>query len=123
MIAVTRGVGAVLVAVGLVAYAVSGADSLTALLPSLLGVLILGLGLLAARPAYHRHAIHAALAVALLGFLGTLPRALPLLAGDELERPTAAWASLVTAVVTLVYVVLGVRSFVQARKERSAAGS
>lgn len=123
MIAVTRGVGAALVVVGVVAYVVSDAASATALLPALLGVVIGALGFLAANERFHRHAIHAALAVALLAFLGTVPRALPLLTGGEPELPVAAWASLVTALLTLVYVGLGVRSFVRARRAGAATGS
>jgi hypothetical protein len=123
VIAVTRGVGAVLIVVGVLAYAVSGAESPTALLPAVLGVLVLALGVLAGKEQFHRHAIHAALAVSLLGFLGTVPRALPLLTGGDVDLPVAAWASLATAVVTLAHVGLGVRSFVAARRARTSSAT
>lgn len=123
MTAVTRTVGAALIAIGVIAYVVSDAASWTALLPAMLGLVVLVLGLAAGREPLHRHAIHAALVVALLGLLGSLQRALPLLTGGDPDRPVAAWASLATVVVTLVYLVLGVRSFVSARRARDAAAS
>jgi hypothetical protein len=82
------------------------------------------LGLLATREAMRRHAIHAALVLALLGVLGTLPQvaSLPaLLTGDDVERPAAVVTSTITAVACLLYVVTGVRSFIAARRERASA--
>ena len=121
MTTLTRAVGALLILVGVVAYVGSDTESLTALLPSLLGAILLVLGLLAGREAIHRHAIHGALVIALLGFIGTLPRALPLLTGGDVDLPAAAWASLATAVLCLVYLGFGVRSFVAARRARARA--
>lgn len=117
MIAVTRLVGAALIVVGIAGWLIAGGPgtSATALLPAGLGVVVLALGLLAGREALHRHMIHAALVVALLGLLGTVPNAVPLLAGDEMDS-VAAWASLITAAICLTYLVLGVRSFVAARR-------
>lgn len=116
MTAVTRMVGVVLVVIGLGAWLAAGGPgtSLTALLPAVLGVLVVVLGLLAGRDELHRHAIHAALVVALLGFLGTVPRIAPLVTGDD--TGVAQWASLATALACLVYVALGVRSFIAARR-------
>lgn len=121
MIAVTRGIGAALIVVGVGAWLLAGGPgaSPTALLPALLGLVILILGLLAGREALHRHAIHSALVIALLGLLGTIPRALPAFTGGE-GAGLAAWASLLTAVLCLVYVVLGVRSFIAARRARQS---
>lgn len=64
---ITLAVGAVLTLLGIAGYALTGAASLTALIPSLVGVLILACGLLARQEKLRRHAIHGALAVALLG--------------------------------------------------------
>ena len=121
MTTVTRAVGALLVVVGVGAYVATEASSVTALLPAALGAVVLALGLLAGRDSLHRHAIHAALVVALLGALGTVPQALPLVTGGEVDRPAAAWASLITALVCLVYIGLGVRSFVAARRARAGS--
>lgn len=115
---VTMGLGILLIVVGVVAYLASGADSPTALLPAGLGVVIAGLGILARREPLRRHALHAALVVALLGLLGTLPQLaeLPGLFGGDAERPLAVVASAVTALACAGYVVLGVRSFIAARR-------
>ncbi len=114
----TLGLGLLLVAVGVVAYVASDAASPTALLPALLGVVIAALGVLATREPLRRHAIHGALAVALVGLLGTIPQLAglgDLVAGDA-ERPLAVVASTVTALACAVYLVLGVRSFRAARR-------
>lgn len=123
MTALTRTTGAALILIGVVGYVVSGGASLTALIPAVLGVVILGLGLAASRERLHRHMIHAALAVALLGLLGSLQRALgagTVLTGGDVERPVAALASLAVVVVCAVYVAVGVRSFIAARRSRTA---
>lgn len=120
----TFALGVLLMAVGLIAYVATGGESATALLPALLGLPILALALAARNEAWRRHAIHAALVLAMLGAIGTLPQVaeLPaLLAGDDVERPAAVMASTVTALACLVYVVAGVRSFIAARRQRAEA--
>lgn len=115
MTAVTRAIGVLLIVVGVGAWLLAGGPgtSLTALLPAVLGVILLVLGLLAGRGEWHRHVIHAALVVALLGFLGTLRQVVPIFTG---EAGLAEWASLITALLCLLYVALGVRSFIAARR-------
>lgn len=117
MTTVTQIVGAVLVVLGVVAYVATGFASWTALLPSVLGVVILILGLVARRASAHQHAIHAALVVALLSALGS---AQPL--GGLPEGDPAAITSLLTILICAVYIILGVRSFIAARKARENAG-
>lgn len=118
MTALTQVLGAVLIVVGVVGYVGTGAASVTALLPALLGAALLVCGLLARREPLHRHAIHAALVFALLGLLGTLPMVFAI--GDAVagtaERPAAVIASTVTALLCLVYVAFGVWSFIAARR-------
>jgi hypothetical protein len=113
MAKMTQLVGAILVAVGVVAYVATGFASVTALLPSLLGLVIGVLGTIATRIDAGQHAIHAALVIALLGMLGSLQ---PL--GGLADADPAAITSLVTVLVLAVYLALGVRSFVQARRAR-----
>ncbi len=113
MARVTQIVGVVLVVVGVGAYIATDFASMTALLPAVLGVVIGVLGLVASSTGAGHHALHAALAVALLGLLGSLPR----IAGLGDAEP-AAVTSLVTVLVLAVYVGLGVRSFVRARRAR-----
>lgn len=117
MTSVTQIVGAVLVVLGVVAYVATGFASWTALLPSVLGLVILILGVVARRASAHQHAIHAALVVALLGGLGSAPQL-----GGLFDAEGAAIASLLTVLICVVYIALGVRSFVAARKARESAG-
>jgi hypothetical protein len=118
MVLLTRVTGGVLVVVGLVGYVATAAASVTALLPTVLGLPILGLGLWAGNEERRRTAIHAALVVALLGLLGTLMNVVELpavLTGGEVERPTAVIVSSITALVCAVYLGIGIRSFIAAR--------
>lgn len=122
MVTLTRVLGVLLVVVGVVAYVLTGAESVTALLPAFLGLPILVLGLLAGRLP-ERPVLIAALVLALLGALGTLINVaeLPaLLAGDDVERPAAVVTSTITAIACAVYVVSGVRWW---RTSREAAAS
>ncbi len=115
--------GALLVLTGVVAYIVTSASSVTALIPAFVGGLLLICAALASREPLRRHAIHAALVVALLGALGSLMNVAKigqLLAGTA-ERPAAIIVSVILFVVCAVYVALGVRSFVAARRARAAA--
>lgn len=114
MAKVTQLVGAILLAVGVVAYVATGFASVTALLPSLLGLVIGALGILATRMDAGQHAVHAALVVALLGLLSSLR---PL--GGLGDAAPAAITSLATVMVLAVYVGLGIRSFVRARRLRT----
>ena len=117
-------IGLILMATGLIGYFGTGRESLTALIPTIFGLIMAGLGLLASwRPGARRHAMHAAAAVALLGFVGSIrgvPGFFTLLAGGDVERPWAAVAQAVMATLTAVFVGAAVRSFVIARKSRVA---
>jgi len=111
-------IGAILVLTGVIAYIASSAASVTALIPAFVGIALLVAGLIARRPAAHRHAIHAALAVALLGALGSLMNVVKLgdLIAGTAARPGAVITSTVMFVLLVGYVVMGVRSFIAARR-------
>ena len=117
--------GAVLILVGVLAYVLSGTSSLTAFIPSLVGLLLVVCGLLAGRESLRRHAMHASAVVALLGFLGSLMNAIRI--GDVIsgaaERPAAILSSFVMAVLLLIYLVAAIRSFIQVRRERRVASA
>ena len=118
----TLATGALLTLTGLIAYATTGGVSLTAMIPSAVGILMLIAGGLAYTPSLHRHAIHAALVVALVGALGSLMNVVKIgqLFAGTAERPGAIWASLVMFVALVVYLAFGVRSFIDARRARQA---
>ncbi|ROP34655.1 hypothetical protein [Pseudokineococcus lusitanus] len=120
MTTLTPVVGAALVVLGVLGYVLTGADSLTALIPAVVGVLMLAAAAVARSPRLHRHGIHAALLVALLGLLGSSMNVvrLPAVLTGTAERPAAVVVSTVMAVLLLVYLVAGVRSFAAARRRR-----
>ncbi|WP_411720747.1 hypothetical protein [Mycetocola sp.] len=113
-------VGAILIVLGAISYVASAFASWTALIPSFLGVVLVICGLIALRKPML--GVHAALVVALLGLAGTLMNVLKLgevFAGTA-ERPLAVIVSAVTFVLLLIYIVLGVRSFLAARRWKNA---
>lgn len=118
MPAITRNVGLLLIVIGVVSFVASGADSPTALIPAALGLVLVGLALIARRETARRHAMHAAMLLALIGIGGTVMNLveLPQLLAGDAERPLAVVASAVTAVTLLVYLVVGIRSFIAARR-------
>lgn len=119
MLRLTFVIGGILTVLGVVAYVATGAVSVTALIPTFIGVLLLVCGAIARRGENARkHAIHAALVVALLGALGSLMQVVKL--GDVFagtaERPAAVIVSTIMFVLLVIYIVMGVRSFIAARR-------
>lgn len=113
--------GVALIVLGIVGYAATGGVSVTALIPAAFGVVLAILGAVALNEHYRKHAMHVAVIVGLLGVLGTLRglAALPrVMSGADVERPTAVIAQGVMAILMIVYVALGVRSFIAARRAR-----
>ena len=117
-------IGVMLILIGIGGYgygASTGNASPTALIPSVIGLIIVVLGGIATNERWRKHAMHAALLIALLGFIGTvmgIPKTISLLQGAEIERPAAALAQTLTAVLCLVLLAFGINSFVQARRQR-----
>jgi hypothetical protein len=114
---VTRIVGFLLVLLGVVGYVGTGAASVTALIPALVGALFLLLALVARNAAARKHVMHAAVAIALLAVAGGLPRIIAAINAGDLTRP-AVLAQIAMAVILAVYVLLGVKSFIDARRAR-----
>ena len=118
--------GVVLSLVGVAFYAGTGAVAPTALIPTAIGLLLVLAGGLARREGLRAHAMHLAALVGTLGFLGCVPGLfkLPLLlGGNPVARPLAVVEQAVTAAVCLAFVALCVRSFVRARRTRTASRS
>lgn len=118
MVTVTRVVGALLLIAGIIAYLATAMASPTALAPAGVGLVLLTLGLLAGRADWRRHLMHAALVVSLLGVLASLMplRDLPAFLAGTAERPGAVAAAGTMAVLCLIHLALGIRSFVAARR-------
>lgn len=137
-----------LIVVGVVGYAGqdpnpdTGKVSWTALIPSIVGGVLALCGLLAFKPALRKHAMHLAVLIGLVGFLGGF---MPLqnqakkarLAAEADGAPISAseaWSRVdplkksavsgeLMSLICLVFVGLCVNSFIQARKARNAAGT
>lgn len=112
--------GIALVALGVGTYLGTGRASVTALIPAFFGIGLALSGALALRENWRKHAMHAAAAIGLLGALGSLSRAIP---GLDLSEPLrlATASQLAMGVGLLVFLVLCVRSFIQARKVQAAS--
>ena len=117
MPATTRLFGLLLIVLGLASYVTTGRTSITALIPAFVGVVFVILAFVARNPAARKHVMHAAVALALLGALGTLGRIIPAVRDGNTTRP-AVLAQIAMTVLLLVYVALGVRSFIEARRAR-----
>ncbi len=117
--------GGILTLLGVGGYVATEMVSKTALIPAAFGIPLIALGVLGLRPALRKHTIHAAAAIALLGIVGTA-RALPKLPawfrGDELDRPAAVVAQSLMAIFCTIFVVLAIKSFIDARRSGAAGG-
>ncbi len=116
-------IGSILTLLAGVSYIGSGGASWTALIPAMVGVPLVVLGIIARKEQARKHAMHVAVALAMIGFLGTirvLPSFLTIIGGGSVERPGAIIAQLTMACCCFVLVLFGVRSFVEARRKREA---
>lgn len=117
------GLGTVLIVLGILGYFGSGTSSITAMIPAFFGLPIVVLGFVArAREAWRKHAMHGAIGLALLGFLGSAGGVIDmsrLLLGGQVDRPTAALVQGTMAIVCAVLIILGVKSFIDARRART----
>lgn len=113
------GFGLALIVLGLVGYLGSGMVSPTALIPSFFGIVLAALGFVGRNPARRKMAMHIAVVVALLGFIGSvrgLGTAVLMLTGQPAARPVAAVSQAIMAILTLMFTVMCVRSFINARR-------
>lgn len=109
-------VGLLLAVLGLVSYVGTGRTSVTALIPAIFGVVLLGLAWVARSEAARRHAMHVAMVVALVGIAGTASR---LIGATDFTRP-ATIAQVVTVLLLAWYLGKGIQSFRDARRARTS---
>ena len=113
----TRLFGLILIVLGVASYVMTGRTSVTALIPAVFGAVLVVCALVARSEAARKHAMHAAVAVGLIGALAALGRGVPAALDGGATRP-AVLSQLVMGVLLLLYVGLGVQSFIAARKAR-----
>ena len=122
MVSLSLGLGILLSLLGVIGYAASGAESITALIPTFFGLPILVLGFLARKEHLRKHMMHGIAALALIGFAGSargLGSLIDMLGGHEVTRPLATVMQSIMALLTLGFVILAVKSFIDARRQRN----
>ena len=118
MPSVTINFGRILTLIGTIGYFygyTSGRVSVTALIPAFFGLALLVLGYAArAKESLRKHIMHVAVIVALLGFLASAGRLLSKI--SEISLSAAVVSQIAMALTCLLFVILCVRSFINARK-------
>lgn len=121
--------GVLLIAYGIYSFSIAEVKSPTALIPAYFGVGFLICGLIALKEKFLKHAMHAAAVIGLVGFIGGaimgFPK-LPKLISNELldtKDINKARSQNILAFVCLIFVLLCINSFIQARKRRAQQGS
>ena len=122
MPAITLGFSVAYIVLGLAAFFLTGATHQTALIPAYIGLFLSLLALLGQKENLRKHVMHAAMLIGLLALFGTVRSLLKLPAAFDgtAERPAAIYAQAATALLSVAYLGLGVRSFIQARRSRSS---
>ncbi len=111
--------GVALIVLGIGGYVVSGAASVTALIPAFIGAVFALLGLLGRKDSLRKHVMHVSILLALLAVGGTfrgITGVVAWLGGTPPERPMAVVVQSITALLCILLVVGGIRSFLAARK-------
>jgi hypothetical protein len=107
-------ISVLLILLGLVAYfcfAEGDARSVTALIPAFFGIPILACGLIG-----NKVAMHAAMVFALLGVIAPLGRLIPVSIKDGFTFDSKSGTMLGMAILCLILLIFGIRSFIAARK-------
>ncbi len=127
MAKLTMVVALILIVLGVAVFVAMGSHAPTALIPAYFGVLLGILGLLANTPDSKRRMLfmHIAVTVGLIGFIFPGWRGIGDLItqmhGQIVLHPAAMKEELAMAAICLVYVLLCVRSFIAARRNRLSA--
>jgi hypothetical protein len=113
----TRLFGLLLIVFGVASYVTTGMTSITAMIPAFFGAALVICALIARNESMRKHAMHAAVALGLIGAVTALARGVPAALDGGASRP-AVISQLAMGVLLVVYVALGVQSFIAARKAR-----
>ena len=109
--------GLLLILVGIIGYVyglMESAASVTALIPAFFGIVLAILGFLAkAKENLRKHLMHAAVAVALIGFILVAGRLLMKISSLTLSAAVASQIAM--GLICLLFVILSIRAFAAAR--------
>src|SRR5690606_13621632 len=112
-------IGVLLILIGVIGYVIGmsgGGGSLTALIPAIFGLIIAAAGFISrATDGMRKTMMHIAAGIALIGFLITAARILPRLGEMDLSSP-AALSQISMSLLCLIFVILAVKSFIDARR-------
>jgi lysylphosphatidylglycerol synthetase-like protein (DUF2156 family) len=112
--------GLLLIVVGVAGYVygmTNGNASVTALIPAFFGIVLAVLGAAAgAKENLRKHLMHAAVAVGLIGFI--LPAGRLISRIGDLTLTAAVVSQILMALVCLIFVILCIKSFADARRNR-----
>ena len=125
MAKITIAFGVLLVLIGIGGFVLTGSAHPTALIPSVIGLILVVSGVLAQTEDTKRRMLwmHIAVTVGLLGFLGTIKSAwdvMRLAQGVAYEHPIAVEEKALTCLFCAIFVAFCVRSFIEARRSRLA---
>jgi len=110
-----------LLLLGIIGFSITGGVSVTALIPAYFAVVVLIAGLLALKEKYRKRGMHAASMLGLIGFIGTvsgLIKFFGMLFGGEVDRPAAVISQAIMAILSLLFFLLCLKSFIDARRAR-----
>jgi hypothetical protein len=125
MAKLTIAFGILLIVLALVGFVLTGSQHPTALIPGVLGLAFVLFGVMANTPDAKKRMLwmHISVTVALLGFVSTIPAdidAIRLSSGVFFSHPAAIEEKGAMSLLCLIYVILCVRSFINARRARTA---
>lgn len=110
--------GVLLIALGGGLFFITGMEHYTALIPAGFGIAFVLLGVLAFNEKLHKHVMHAAAFLGLVGFAIPIFRVIQAMTREDFEFNTPVQGQIAMAVLCLLFVVLCVKSFIDARNAR-----
>jgi hypothetical protein len=117
--------GALLILLGITGYVATGSEHPTALIPCILGVFFIFFGIMANTEVAKKRMLwmHISVTVAVLGFLSMIKADIDVIRlsrGTYFPYPAAVEEKAVMSLLCLLYVLFCVRSFINARRSRTA---
>jgi uncharacterized membrane protein len=120
----TISLGIVLILLGILGFVATGSHYPTSLIPAVIGLILAILGFFALTDNTKKRMLymHIAVTIGLLGFLGTawsIVNYVEMMRGRQFPYPAAVEEKAAMAAILLLFVLLSVRSFIAARRERA----